>query len=130
MATAVIYGEEASQVATTLKLGRTLWLIPILVGFALIERSKENKGGLVTVPRFIFLFIGASVLASYLELPAVFITTTGVLSKTLLVIALFLVGIATTRENLVVLNAKHLIQGLAIWILVVVATLVYVMTQI
>ena len=130
VATAMIYGEEAAQVATTLKLGRTLWLIPILLGFALIEGSKENKGGLVTVPRFIFLFIGASVLASYLELPAVFITTTGALSKTLLVIALFLVGIATTRENLDILNAKHLIQGLAIWILVVVATLGYVMTRI
>lgn len=130
VATAMIYGEEAAQVATTLKLGRTLWLIPILLGFALIEGSKENKGGLVTVPRFIFLFIGASVLASYFDLPSVFITTTGVLSKTLLVIALFLVGIATTRENLSVLNAKHLIQGLAIWILVVAATLGYVITQI
>ena len=126
----MIFGEEAAQVATTLKLGRTLWLIPILVGFAIIGGSEENKGRLGTVPGFIFLFIGASVLASYLELPAVFITTTGVLSKTLLVIALFLVGIATTRENLEVLNAKHLIQGLAIWILVVAATLGYVITQI
>ena len=130
VATAMIYGEGAAQVATTLKLGRTLWLIPILLGFALIEGSKENKGRLVTVPRFIFLFIGASVLASYVDLPSVFITTTGVVSKTLLVIALFLVGIATTRENLSVLNAKHLIQGLAIWILVVAATLGYVITQI
>ena len=130
VATAMIYGEEAAQVATTLKLGRTLWLIPILLGFALIEGSKENKGGLVTVPRFIFLFIGASVSASYLSLPSFFIETTELLSKTLLVIALFLVGIATTRENLSVLNAKHLIQGLAIWMLVVAATLGYVITQI
>lgn len=130
VATAMIYGEEAAQVATTLKLGRTLWLIPILLGFALIEGSKENKSGIITVPRFIFLFIGASLLASYLSLPSLLIETTALLSKTLLVAALFLVGIATTRENLDVLNAKHLIQGLTIWALVVVATLGFVITQI
>ena len=130
VATAMIYGEEAAQVATTLKLGRTLWLIPILLGFALIEGSKENKSGIITVPRFIFLFIGASLLASYLSLPSLLIETTALLSKTLLVAALFLVGISTTRENLDVLNAKHLIQGLTIWALVVVATLGFVITQI
>ena len=130
VATSMIYGEEATQVATTLKLGRTLWLIPVLVGFALLEGSKENKGRLVTVPRFIFLFIGAIVLTSYLDLPSTFTTATDLLSKKLLVVALFLVGLETTRENLDILNAKHLIQGLVIWILVVVATLGYVVTQI
>ena len=105
-------------------------MIPILLGFALIEGSKENKSGIITVPRFIFLFIGASLLASYLSLPSLLIETTALLSKSLLVAALFLVGIATTRENLDVLNAKHLIQGLTIWALVVVATLGFVITQI
>ena len=130
VATAMIYGEEAAQVATTLKLGRTLWLIPILVGFALIEGSKENKGRLVTVPGFILLFIGASVLSSFLDLPSTFIAATGLISNSLLIVALFLIGIATSRENLKILNAKHLIQGLTIWILVVTATLSYVMIQI
>ena len=130
VATAMIFGEEAAQVATTLKLGRTLWLIPILVGFAIIGGSEENKGKLVTVPRFIFLFLGASVLASFLDLPSTFISATGLISNSLLIVALFLIGIATSRENLKILNAKHLIQGLAIWILAVTATLSYVMIQI
>ncbi len=130
VATAAIYGEEAAQVATTLKLGRTLWLVPVLLVFSMIEGSKDDKNKLVSVPNFIFLFVGASIIASYLDLPSLLIETTSVLSKALLVTALFLVGIATTRDNLKQLNRKHLLQGLVIWIVVVTATLGFVVTKI
>ena len=130
VATAAIYGEEAAQVATTLKLGRTLWLVPVLLVFSIIEGSKDDKNKFVTVPIFIFLFVGASIIASYLDLPSLLIETTSVLSKALLVTALFLVGIATTRDNLKQLNRKHLLQGLIIWIVVVIATLAFVVTKI
>ena len=130
VATAAIYGEEAAQVATTLKLGRTLWLVPVLLVFSMIEGSKDDKNKFVTVPIFIFLFVGASIIASYLDLPSLLIETTSVLSKALLVTALFLVGIATTRDNLKQLNRKHLLQGLVIWIVVVIATLGFVVTKI
>ena len=130
VATAAIYGEEAAQVATTLKLGRTLWLVPVLLVFSIIEGSKDDKKTLITIPNFIFLFVGASIAASYLDLPSLVIVTTSLVSKALLVAALFLVGIATTRENLKQLNRKHLLQGLIIWIIVVLATLWFVVTKI
>ena len=130
VATAAIYGEEAAQVATTLKLGRTLWLVPVLLVFSMIEGSKDEKKQFVTVPNFIFLFVGASIIASYANLPAALIETSSIVSKALLVAALFLVGIATTRENLKQLNRKHLLQGLTIWIIVVIATLGFVVNKI
>jgi len=130
VATAAIYGEEAAQVATTLKLGRTLWLVPVLLVFSIIEGSKDDKKTLITIPNFIFLFVGASIAASYLDLPSLVIVYTSLVSKALLVAALFLVGIATTRENLKQLNRKHLLQGLIIWIIVVLATLWFVVTKI
>ena len=130
VATAAIYGEEATQVATTLKLGRTLWLVPVLLVFSIIEGSKDDKKTLITIPNFIFLFVGASIVASYLDLPSLVTVTTSLVSKALLVAALFLVGIATTRENLKQLNRKHLLQGLIIWIIVVLATLWFVVTKI
>ena len=130
VATAAIYGEEAAQVATTLKLGRTLWLVPVLLVFSIIEGSKDDKKQFVTVPNFIFLFVGASIIASYVNLPAALIETSSIVSKALLVAALFLVGIATTRENLKQLNRKHLLQGLTIWIIVVIATLGFVVNKI
>ena len=130
VATAAIYGEEAAQVATTLKLGRTLWLVPVLLVFSMIEGSKDDKKQFVTVPNFIFLFVGASIIASYANLPAALIETSSIVSKALLVAALFLVGIATTRENLKQLNRKHLLQGLTIWIIVVIATLGFVVNKI
>ncbi len=130
VATAAIYGEEAAQVATTLKLGRTLWLVPVLLAFSIIEGSGDDKKNLVTVPNFIFLFVGASVAASYLDLPALLIETTNTISKGLLVAALFLAGIATTREQLKQLNRKHLLQGLIIWFIVVAGTLGFVLTRV
>ena len=130
VATAAIYGEEAAQVATTLKLGRTLWLVPVLLVFSIIEGSKDDKKTLITIPNFIFLFVGASIAASYLDLQSLVIVYTSLVSKALLVAALFLVGIATTRENLKQLNRKHLLQGLIIWIIVVLATLWFVVTKI
>ena len=59
VATAAIYGDEAAVVATTVKLGRTLWLIPLAFAVSLIYRSSEAR---LRVPGFILLFIAAAVL--------------------------------------------------------------------
>ena len=57
VATAAIYGDEAAVVATTVKLGRTLWLIPLAFAVSLIYRSSEAR---LRVPGFILLFILAA----------------------------------------------------------------------
>ena len=54
VATAQIYGEESAAVATTLKLGRTLWLIPLVLIVSFRERSEGAK---VRLPGFILLFL-------------------------------------------------------------------------
>ncbi|MEC7379570.1 MAG: putative sulfate exporter family transporter, partial [Pseudomonadota bacterium] len=61
VATAAIYGDEAAVVATTVKLGRTLWLIPLAFAVSLIYRSSEAR---LRVPGFILLFILAAGLGS------------------------------------------------------------------
>lgn len=123
VATSVLYGEESGQIATAIKLGRTLWLVPVLLFFSFIEGSKETK---VRIPAFIFLFVGSSLTASYLEIPADVIVLTSTLSKALLVLALFLVGASTTRASLQNLNKKHLYQALILWTSVVIVTLGFV----
>ena len=66
LATAAIYGNKALEVATTVKLGRTLWLIPLTFGVSLAFRQSTTR---IRVPAFILAFVAASILASVVALP-------------------------------------------------------------
>jgi len=123
VATAVIYGEEAGKVATTLKLGRTLWLIPLLLIFAILEKSPQAK---LRIPGFIVLFIGASILGSTISFPDQVISTAGYISKALLVVALFCIGSEISRDTVKRLRGQTLVHGLLLWLIVVPATLLIV----
>ncbi len=124
IATAAIYGEEAAEVATTVKLGRTLWLIPAVVAVSLLEKRDQVK---IKVPGFIFLSIAASVLGSVLPMPPVVPELASTLCQALLVIALFLVGAEIKRSTLKKLRGKMLWQALALWAMVAPVTLLAVM---
>ncbi len=124
VATAVIYGEEAAKVATTLKLGRTLWLIPLLLVFALLEKSSQAK---LRIPGFIILFVLASVLGSSLPVPAQITHGASLISKALLVLALFCIGTEINRETVKRLRGQTLLHGLLLWFMVVPVTLLVVM---
>jgi uncharacterized integral membrane protein (TIGR00698 family) len=120
MATASIYGEEATAVATTLKLCRTLWLIPLVLLFSLLEKSPEAK---LRLPVFILLFMLASVAGSTLSLSSTIPHYAGAASKILLVIALFCIGLEINRTTLKNFRGKVLVQGLLLWAIVVPVTL-------
>jgi uncharacterized integral membrane protein (TIGR00698 family) len=124
VATAQIYGEEAAAVATTLKLGRTLWLIPLVLIVSFRERSDGAK---VRLPGFILLFLLASILGSTIPLPELVPTMAGLISKALLVIALFFVGTEISRSTLGNLKGKILAQALTLWAIVVPTTLFLVL---
>ena len=53
---AAAYGDQALQIATTVKLARALWIIPVALGTAVLFRQKGVK---VKLPYFILGFIGA-----------------------------------------------------------------------
>lgn len=120
VATAAMYGEEATSVATIVKLGRTLWLIPAVLFFSLLARRGEAK---LRIPMFILLFIGASILGSLVPLPSFVPSLASSLCKALLVVALFLVGTEITRSTLRGLKGKVLWQALALWGVAAPATL-------
>ncbi len=120
VATAAIYGDEAAKVATTLKLGRTLWLVPLMLAFSLYEKAPQAK---LRIPGFILLFVAASLLSSLVQLPTLISDAASICSKSLLVIALFCVGSEFTRETLKSFNGAVLAQGLLLWALVIPITL-------
>ncbi len=120
VATAAVYGEEAADVATTIKLGRTLWLIPLVLAASLMGRSD---GAHIRVPGFIVLFIAAAGVASLANLPALITNAAGLLSKAFLVGALFLVGTQLTRETVANIKGRALGQALILWAVIVPVTL-------
>ena len=123
VATAAAYGEHAVQVATTVKLGRTLWLIPLAFAFSLIWRAADAK---IRLPGFVVLFVAAAGLSSVIELPQVVLGGIGVLSKSLLVLALTLIGLEIDRATLRQLSPKIVLFGVGLWLLVTPLALILV----
>ena len=124
VATAAIYGEEALAIATTVKLGRTLWLIPLVVATSLVMARASAR---VRVPGFILAFLAASVAGSLISLPDSVTRTAGTLSKACLVGALFFVGTEITRGTVAALRGKVVVHALVLWMIAIGATLGAVM---
>ena len=117
------YGEEALNVATTVKLTRALWIIPLAFVTMLVF---NNKGAKVNIPWFIFFFVIAMIANTYLPIPT--IATTGIvwLSKKALVLTLFLIGAGLSRDVIKTVGVRPTILGVILWIFIAVSTLVVI----
>lgn len=118
------YGEEALQVATTIKLTRALWIFPLALVSILLFRSRGKK---VAIPWFIFLFIVAMVANTYLSIPQDITRTIVVLSKKALSVTLFLIGCGLSLGAIKKVGAKPLILGVVLWAVISVTTLLVVL---
>lgn len=117
------YGEEALQVATTIKLTRALWIFPLALVSVLVFRSKGKR---VAVPWFILFFILAMVANTYVNIPAEITSAIVVLARKALSLTLFLVGCGLSLSAIRRVGAKPLILGVVLWALISVVTLLVV----
>ena len=119
------YGEEALQVATTVKLTRALWIIPLALFTAVAFKGDGKK---ITIPWFILCFIGALLLNTYVldGMPQLGACVSG-LSRKMLILTMFFIGASLTRNVLRQIGLKPLIQGVLLWVCVSVATLCYIL---
>ena len=124
VATASVYGDEAAIVATTVKLGRTLWLIPLAFAVGLIYRSDEAK---LRVPGFVLLFIAAAIVGSLLPLGEAVVGGISVFSKVLLVVALGMIGLEIDRATLSQISWRSIGLGVGLWLLAAPAALALVL---
>ncbi len=123
------YGTQALQIATTTKLARALWIVPITIALALARGSGSSPGGLwarlrgVRWPYFIAAFI--AVAAAFTWIPALgpAAHATVLVGQRTLVLALFLIGLSLSRAALAKIGARPLLLGIALWILVGFASL-------
>lgn len=118
------YGEEALQVATTIKLTRALWIFPLALASVLVFKSKGKK---VAIPWFILFFILAMVANTYLPLPEAMTQGIVFIAKKALSLTLFLIGCGLSLEAIKRVGAKPLVLGVLLWILISVVTLFVVL---
>lgn len=131
VATAALYGDQALEVATTIKLGRTLWLIPLVFGLSLHQqmaaRAAVAQGSVamppVRIPAFILLFVAAAAGGSVIGVPPALLSSASLASKALLVLALFLVGTELTRSTVRQIRGRVLWLGVGLWVVVAPLTL-------
>lgn len=118
------YGDEALEVATTVKLARALWVIPVAF---LSTMLFKNKGSKVKIPYFIGLFVLAMLANSYIP----FIQPLGPyiveLSKAALTLTLFLIGTSLSFRTVKNVGAKPFIEGVLLWIFISVSSLAYIL---
>jgi uncharacterized integral membrane protein (TIGR00698 family) len=118
------YGPHALEVATTVKLARALWIIPVSLISAFIFKNNSRK---ISIPYFIGLFILAMIANTYLpvvKLASPFLITA---AKAGLTLTLFLIGAGLSRSVLASVGFKPLLQGVLLWIAIASAALYAVM---
>ncbi|SDS89938.1 conserved hypothetical integral membrane protein [Mucilaginibacter mallensis] len=107
------YGVHALEVATTVKLARALWIIPVAFMSTFIFKNKSKK---ISIPYFIGLFILAMVANTYIPTVSIVSPYIILIAKAGLTLTLFLIGAGLSRQVLVSVGFKPLFQGLVLWI--------------
>lgn len=119
------YGEEALQVATTIKLTRALWIIPLALVTSFIFKGKDRK---ISIPWFILWFIVAILINTYAldNVPEVGKAISGLARKGL-IITMFFIGASLSTDVLKAVGIKPLVQGVLLWIVISIGSLAYIL---
>lgn len=131
------FGSEALATATTVKLSRALWIIPVTLATALWirnsaaaalsnESSKESSSEApasasstkIAIPYFVLFFILASVITTFLPGASVLGGYIVPLAKAGLTLTLFLIGTGLSKTMLLTVGIKPLLQGIVLWVAV------------
>lgn len=121
---ALEYGDEALQTATTVKLARTLWIIPLSIFSMFLFKVKGEK---IKVPYFILIFIAVIILNSFMNIPAFISENIVMISKRLLVLTLFLVGTTISFKDLKAIGLKPILFAVILWVSISIFSLVYIL---
>lgn len=122
-------GKEALGIATTIKLERALWIIPISLGTAWFKKTT----GKVKIPWFILYFVIAIVVSTYLP-QYISIASKSISGKNIfdwfyllgkkgLVITLFLIGSGLSLNTIKQVGWRPIMQGVLLWIIIGIVSL-------
>ena len=114
---AMVYGEEAVETAATLKLGRTLWLIPLIL--LLSYKYQDKSSTKFQLPFFVIFFIIAIAIGSFIDLNSETLNFIKLISQSFLLLGLFCIGSQIDKKVLSNISVKPLQLALILWIIVI-----------
>ncbi len=127
-----LYSGNTLEIATVVKLTRTLAIIPIVLTISIYKQKKQIKNNneankkvsiIKLVPKFLLLFLLASLIASVVDLPSEFVHNTKFLSKFFISMAMASIGLKTDLVNLIKTGGKAILLGFICWMLIIFTSL-------
>lgn len=116
------YGPDALQTAVTVKLARTLWIIPLSFLVLFINRKHDANKGKIKIPWFILYFVVAILIAFLLPQFSELYTNLAFLGRRGMVVALFMIGCGFSVEDLKKAGWRSFVLGVLLWIVIAVSS--------
>ena len=111
---AMAYGDEALETAATLKLLRTLWLIPLIFVLGIFYKDENSKP---QTPLFVLFFVLAIFIGTTLNLGNELTNLLKVVSNTLILGALFCIGTQINIKSISGINLRSFSYALILWLI-------------
>ena len=118
-----LYSEEAGETAATLKIVRTLWLVPLIALIALMENEKKSVN-YNDLPKFIILFFIVIFVSNIFSLPVQIFDISKLLSIVFINIGIFFIALQSEIKH--INNSSSLIYPILLWLTVVLISFVTV----
>ena len=118
-----LYSEEAGETAATLKIVRTLWLVPLIALIALMENEKKSVS-YNDLPKFIILFFIVIIVSNIFSLPVQIFDISKLLSIVFINIGIFFIALQSEIKH--INNSSSLIYPILLWLTVVLISFVTV----
>jgi len=111
-----LYSDEAGEIATTLKVGRTIWIVPLIALIAFMENEKRSLN-LKDLPKFIILFFIVIVISNIFTLPGQIYEISKLLSIVFINIGIFFIALQSKVEQ--INDSTSLIYPILLWLTIV-----------
>jgi uncharacterized integral membrane protein (TIGR00698 family) len=126
---AIEYGSKSVDIATTVKMARALWIIPValIISFIWHKRGDNESAGKAKFPLFILGFILVAALVTYLpalQATGLFVSA---IAKRTLVLTLFLIGSTLVRSTFINVGIMPFVQGIVLWFIMASVTLIAIL---
>ena len=120
---AMAYGDEALETAATLKLMRTLWLIPLIFILGIFYKDENSKP---QTPLFVLFFVLAIFIGTTLNLGNEVTNLLKVVSNTLILGALFCIGTQINIKSISGINIRNFSYALTLWLIALIFSFLFI----
>ena len=128
LATGYAFSDESGNLATIVKLTRTLMIVPITFALSLYMAKKSDGESKFDIAKAVPWFIGGFILTTIINtsgiLPVEILKALGSLGKFLIIVAMVGVGLNTHLGNLLRNGIRPILLGMGCWVVLAVVSLV------